>query len=63
MAVAAMTLASAAGTGLAQAQTNTTLSDRDALVALYNATDGPNWLKQRQLGERQASERVGRSSH
>ena len=42
MAVAAMTLASAAGTGLAQAQTPT-LSDRDALVALYNATDGPNW--------------------
>ena len=42
MAVAAMTLASVAGTGLAQAQTNTS-TDRAALVALYNATDGDNW--------------------
>ena len=56
MAVAAMALASAAGTGLAQAQTNTS-TDRDALVALYNATDGPNWanktnwLSDRPLGE------------
>ena len=24
--------------------TQTSASDRDALVALYNATDGPNWL-------------------
>ena len=37
-----MALASAAGTGLAQAQTNTS-TDRAALVALYNATDGDNW--------------------
>ena len=45
MAVAAMALASVAGTGLAQAQTNTpTDDDRAALVALYNATDGANWL-------------------
>ena len=42
MAVAAMTLASVAGTGLAQAQTNTS-TDRAALVSLYNATDGDNW--------------------
>ena len=42
MAVAAMVLASAAGTGLAQVQTNTS-TDRDALVALYNATSGDNW--------------------
>ena len=42
MAVAAMALAGSAGTGLAQAQTNTS-TDRDALVALYNAADGPNW--------------------
>ncbi len=42
MAVAAMALASVAGTGLAQAQTNTS-TDRAALVALYNATDGANW--------------------
>ena len=42
VAVAAMALASADGTGLAQAQTNTA-TDRDALVALYNATDGANW--------------------
>ena len=42
MAVAAMTLAGVAGTGLAQAQTSTS-TDREALVALYNATDGPNW--------------------
>ena len=42
MAVAAMVLASAAGTGLAQVQTNTS-TDRAALVALYNATDGDNW--------------------
>ena len=42
MAVAAMALASAAGTGMAQAQTNPS-TDRAALVALYNATDGPNW--------------------
>ena len=41
MAVAAMALASAGGPGLAEAQTN--MSDRAALVALYNATDGPNW--------------------
>ena len=40
--MAAITLASVAGTGLAQAQTNA-LTDRAALVALYNATDGPNW--------------------
>ena len=46
MAVAAMALASAAGTGLAQAQTNTS-TDRAALVALYNATDGANWLNNR----------------
>ena len=39
--MAAITLASVAGTGLAQAQTNA-LTDRAALVALYNATDGPN---------------------
>ena len=42
MAVAAMALGSAAGTGLAQAQTNPS-TDRAALVALYNATDGDNW--------------------
>ena len=42
MAVAAMALASAGGMGLAQAQTNTS-TDRAALVALYNATDGANW--------------------
>ena len=42
MAFAAMALADSAGTGLAQAQTNTS-NDRDALVALYNAADGPNW--------------------
>ena len=42
MAVAAMALGSAAGTGLAQAQTSAA-TDRAALVALYNATDGPNW--------------------
>ena len=42
MVVAAMALGSAAGTGLAQAQTNPS-TDRAALVALYNATDGPNW--------------------
>ena len=46
MAVAAMALASAAGTGLAQAQTNTS-TDRAALAALYNATDGANWLNNR----------------
>ena len=40
--MAAITLASVAGTGLAQAQTNA-LTDRAALVARYNATDGPNW--------------------
>ena len=49
MAVAAMALASAADTGLAQAQTNTP-TDRDALVALYNATDGPNWLNNANWG-------------
>ena len=42
MAVAAMTLAIVAGTGLAQAQTNTS-TDRAALVALYNATGGDRW--------------------
>ena len=42
MAVAAMALASVAGTGLAQAQTNTP-TDRDVLVALYDATSGDNW--------------------
>ena len=42
MAVAAIALASAGGMGLAQAQTNTS-TDRAALVALYNATDGANW--------------------
>ena len=46
MAVAAMALASVAGTGLAQAQTNTP-TDRAALAALYNATDGANWLNNR----------------
>ena len=56
MAVAAMILASAAGTGLAQVQTNTS-TDRDALVALYNATSGDswanndNWLSDKPLGE------------
>ncbi len=42
MAVVAMALGSAAGTELAEAQTNPS-TDRVALVALYNATDGPNW--------------------
>ena len=42
MAVAAMALAGVVSTGLAQAQTGTS-SGREALVALYNATDGPNW--------------------
>ena len=42
MAFAAMVLASAAGPGPAQAQTNTS-TDRAALEALYNATDGANW--------------------
>ena len=56
MAFAAMALADSAGTGLAQAQTNTS-NDRDALVAFYNAADGPNWrtatnwLSDRPLGE------------
>ena len=43
MAVAAMALADSAGMGLAKAQTNTS-NDRDALVALYNAADGDNWV-------------------
>ena len=53
MAVASMAFA---GPGLAQAQT-TSSTDRAALVALYNATDGPNWtnndnwLSDRPLGE------------
>ena len=42
MSVAAMALGSLAGTGLAPAQTNPS-TDRAALVALYNATDGDNW--------------------
>ena len=42
MAVVAMALASASGTELAEAQTYPS-TDRVALVALYNATDGPNW--------------------
>ena len=42
MAVVAMALASAACTELAEAQTDPS-TDRVALVALYNATDGPNW--------------------
>ena len=42
MAVVAMALGSAAGTELAEAQTDPS-TDRVALVALYNATDGPNW--------------------
>ena len=42
MAVAAMALASAPGTGLAQVQTNTP-TERAAPVALYNATSGDNW--------------------
>ena len=52
MVVAAMALASVVGTGSAQAQT-----DRENLVILYNATDGPNWtnsanwLSDRPLGE------------
>ena len=56
MAVATMTLVGVAGTGLAQAQTSTS-TDREALVALYNATDGlnwrnnTNWLSGRPLGE------------
>ena len=57
MAVAVLALANTAGTELAQAQTNTS-TDRVALVALYNATDGPitggakiNWLSDRPLGE------------
>ena len=54
--MAAITLASVAGTGLAQAQTNA-LTDRAVLVALYQATDGENWamstnwLSDRPLGE------------
>ena len=42
MAVAATALGSAAGMGIAQAQADPS-TDRDALVALYNATDGDNW--------------------
>ena len=42
MAVVAMALGSAACTELAEAQTDPS-TDRVALVALYNATDGPNW--------------------
>ena len=42
MAVVAMALGNAACTELAEAQTDPS-TDRVALVALYNATDGPNW--------------------
>ena len=42
MAVTAIALANPAGTGLAQFQTSPS-TDREALVALYNATDGLNW--------------------
>ena len=49
MAVAAMALASVAGTGLAQARTNTP-TDRAALVALYNATSGDNWANNTNWG-------------
>ena len=38
-----MTLASAGGTGPVDPAHAQTASDRDAVVALYNATDGPNW--------------------
>ena len=56
MAVAAIALANPVGTGLAQAQTSPS-TDREALVALYNATGGlnwrnnTNWLSGRPLGE------------
>ena len=42
MAVTAIALANPAGTGLAQFQTSPS-TDREALVALYKATDGLNW--------------------
>ena len=42
MAVAVLALANTADLELAQAQTSIS-TDRAALVALYNATDGPNW--------------------
>ena len=37
----------AAAERLAEARTQGVATDRAALVALYNATDGPNWFKQR----------------
>ena len=56
IAVAVLAFANTAGTELAQAQTSIA-TDRAALVAIYNATDGPNWrtdtywLSDRPLGE------------
>ena len=35
---------SAGHSGLAQSADPQTINDRDVLVALYNATDGPNWV-------------------
>ena len=43
IALVATTLASAGGTGPVEPAHAQTASDRDAVVALYNATDGPNW--------------------
>ena len=50
-----MTLASAGGTGPVDPAHAQTASDRDAVVALYNATDGPNWTNNtNQLSEETA---------
>ena len=62
MAVAAMALASVAGTGLAQAQTNTP-TDRAALAALYNATDGAKLAQQPQLAEQRPHGGMAWSNH
>ena len=38
-------------------------TDREALVALYNATDGENWNRKRQLAERRSPQRMGGRYH
>ena len=43
-ALAVMALASTGHSGLAQFADAQTINDRDVLVVLYNATDGPNWV-------------------
>ena len=59
----AATISATAGAARGTAEITVANPERAVLVALYNATDGPNWVDAENLADRRSARRVVRGGH